>query len=74
MSDETNMPVERHELVDGLRRAVQSLYNCRYSEVPLARELDGLLKRETGQTYGEWIVAKYMEMAEPLQPPPGELT
>lgn len=52
--------VERTELVDGLRRAVGKLYNCRYSEMPLAQELDALLKRETGQTYGEWVMAQYI--------------
>lgn len=74
MGSETSKPVERQELVDGLRRAVHTLYNCRYSEMPLAGELDALLKRETGQTYGEWITAKYMESAERKSPPPGELT
>lgn len=51
--------VERNELVDGLRRAVGKLYNCRYSEIPIAEELDDLLKRETGQTYGEWVMSQY---------------
>lgn len=59
MGSETGNPVERQELVDGLRRAVQCLYGCRYSEVPLAQELDVLLKRETGKTYGEWLLANY---------------
>lgn len=74
MGSETRKPVERQELVDGLRRAVQRLYGCRHSELPLARELDTLLKRETGQTYAEWITAKYMETAERKPPPPGEIT
>jgi len=60
---------ERDELVDGLRRAVNTLYNCRYSEMPLARELDDLLKRETGQTYAEWMMSKYLETAMRKAPP-----
>lgn len=64
MSDKTNIPVERHELVDGLRRAIHKLYNCRYSETPLAGELDALLKRETGKTCVEWMMDEYIKTEE----------
>jgi hypothetical protein len=41
------------KLVDGLREAVSALYNCRYSEQPLAQKLDGLLKEITGKSQAD---------------------
>ncbi len=51
MSDE-----EQIRLVAGLREAVAALYNCRYSEQPLAQKLDDLLKQITGKS--NWDVLR----------------
>lgn len=48
----------RKALEGGLREAVGALYNCRYSEQPLAKRLDALLKEASGETYGEHIARK----------------
>jgi len=45
---------EREVLIECLRRAVGKLYHCRYSEQPLARELEAKLLEITGQTQHEW--------------------
>lgn len=44
-------------LAEGLFEAVGALYGCRYSEQPLAKKLDALLKAHTGQTYYERVLA-----------------
>lgn len=56
------MTETEQRLVEGLREAVDALYNCRYSEQPLAKKLDGLLKELTGKSRDDlawdWIAAK----------------
>lgn len=53
-------PVSAREkmLTDALREAVGALYNARYSEQPLAKRLDEVLKSATGHTYHETLVSQ----------------
>ena len=59
---------EREQLIAGLRKAVDALYGCRYSEQPLARELDDLLKDITGKSQADlaydWMAERAREAAE----------
>lgn len=49
-------------LVASLREAVSALYGCRYSEQPLAKKLDDVLKQITGKSQAdltlEWAYAQ----------------
>lgn len=53
----TSEPTEVEALTEALREAVGRLYSCRYSELPLAKKLDEVLKLTTGQSYHEAQVA-----------------
>lgn len=56
-------PSTRHAeqaVTEALREAVGRLYSCRYSELPLARKLDAVLKEATGETYYERIKRQAM--------------
>jgi hypothetical protein len=58
----TKAEAEEQMLTACLREAVSALYGCRYSEQPLAKKLDGVLKQITGKSQAdlalEWAYAQ----------------
>jgi hypothetical protein len=59
---------DQMRLIEGLRDAVAALYNCRYSEQPLAKRLDGLLGEITGKTNFDIVLDKWKHDASRPSP------